>query len=44
MTTLLIACFGLGLLLGLIGLRLLHQWSGKNTSEPPTRTMRGHHS
>ncbi len=44
MTTLFIACFGLGLLLGLIGLRLLHYWGDRGTPEPPTRTMRGHHS
>lgn len=40
----LIAWFGIGLLLGLIGLRLIDLWGGSHPAPPPTNSMRRHHS
>jgi len=40
----LIACFGIGLLLGLIGLRLIDLWGVSHPNPPQTGSMRRHHS
>lgn len=42
--TMLIAWFGIGLLLGLIGLRLTELWGGSHSAPPPTHPLRRHHS